>query len=152
MTQRTPLHPAAAVGLVLLALWLGWVGSAFAALWTPQRANPAHIATLVQRVRKAHPGLLPGRLCAGAQTAWQQVQAVLAGHGGTALAVPEGQLDAAGIEMLVLDRSGQPVYAGPLQPLLPSCGRGITLPEAWLPGLIDGAQPPLFLSPVCSCR
>lgn len=157
-------RPATAAGLTLLALWLGWVGAAFAGLWTPQRSDPARMKALVTRLRPALPTMVAGRpgavlldrcACAGDSLAWQQVQAVLQQHAGSSHSLPAEAVaayGAAGIALLVFDAEGRPVYAGPLQPLLPACGRGITQPGLWLPGLLDGSQPPLLLSPACSCR
>lgn len=160
MVLPVPPRFAATVGLILLAGWLGWIVAGFAALWAPAGADQARIAVLLEQLRTRHPELPVDRpsallldpcACAGSPTAWQQVSAMVSAGGGAVFTLPGPDPGAAGIELMVLDRSGMAVYAGPLQPRLPGCGSDSDDPAAWLPGLIDGAQPPLFLTSACSC-
>ena len=60
MLFRRPLTrmPTAVIGLLLLALWLGWVGAGFAALGRRPPTDQAALAQLQAQLQQAHP---PGR-------------------------------------------------------------------------------------------
>lgn len=149
-----PMPTSHLLGLVLVALWLGWTVSALAALATPGRADAAALASLAARLApatgQAQAIRLPGCACAaaGSDGNWQGVAQVLRQAGGQARSASL----ASDYELLVFDREGRMVYAGPLQPPASACGRHATEAGDWLPALLDGTQPPLLLSPSCSCR
>lgn len=156
--QVTP-RLSAVLGLILLTGWLGWSVAAFSHWWTPAAIERSGLEPLLQQLRRAHPVLASGQPlailldpcpCTDAK-AWQQLGAQLLAVNGAAHQLPAPP-QAAGIELLVLAADGQPVYAGPIQPQLPFCGIAASSPAAWLPGLLDGSQPPLFLTSACSCR
>lgn len=144
-------------GLLLAALWLGWTVSALSALATPRPADSAVLAALTAQLH-ANATLptgqplavrLPGCACAADDGAgWLAVTQALQQAGGQVVA----STLAAGYELLVFDVGGGLVYAGPLRPPASVCGRRNAEAADWLPALLGGTQPPLLLSPSCSCR
>ena len=145
-------------GLVILASWLGWVVAGFHALGIRPAVDPAAVAQLRQRLalaagqRQPVAVLLQHCSCASGprnNPAWQQLETTMTALGGRAVALPGGADTA--IELLVLDDDGNPVYAGPLQPSLMTCGQSNADVGQWLPGLLDASQPPLYLPSPCPC-
>lgn len=149
-------------GLVVLASWLGWVVAGFHALGIRPTVDPAAVAQLRERLRRALPAghrqpvavLLQHCACAASThtPAWQQLQAAMTALGGQTMTLPGGADTA--IELLVLDAAGTAVYAGPLQPSLMTCGQSNADVGQWLPGLLDASQPPLhlpYLPSACPC-
>ena len=149
------------ISLLIVALWLGWTGMGLAKLGKRPAADPAVLVTTLERIpasvraQKTPAAVLLPSPCSCAQdaTTWAAIGQVLEAQGGVSLDVTHlaGQPD--GIELLVFDAAGQPVYSGPLSPPPGACGRGSTTdPGTWLPALIDGRQPPLHLGPSpCHC-
>ncbi len=161
LLSPVPLQTRDGIGLVLVALWLGWLVAVLPALGTRAPADPGQVATTVEQLLTLYPELPRGRplaiLLSGCSCpsdadspAWQRMRQGLEDLDGYALplttAVP------ANFQMLVLDAEGQPVYAGPLQPPLSVCGRIDARVSQWLPALLDGQQPPLHLPSPCSCQ
>ncbi len=162
--MRSPfVHRTGAVtGLILLACWLGWTITSFAALASrPMADTSVVIAQLLAQLEGR--GLLqpagqplavhfPGVACACTDSAtWPQTVQALRAHGGRAIEAPASVASAAGHELLVLARDGRPVYAGPLALPALYCGQGRAALDDWLPDLLSGAAPALILPPGCSC-
>lgn len=160
MLFRRPLTrmPTAVIGLLLLALWLGWVSAGFAALGRRPPTDQAALAQLQAQLQQAHPQgaeaqaravLLNHCRCQqqANEPAWQRLQAAMQQGKGQAL---RSDLPAP-FEVLLLDAAGTAVYAGPLQPTLAACGQLSAEVANWLPALLDGSQPPLFLPSPCPC-
>lgn len=158
MVPKVSPRLSAVLGLVLVAGWLGWCVAGFSHWWTPRVIDRGQLEPLLQQLRSVHPALAGGQPHAIVldpcpctdPAAWQQVSVLLQARHGVAIE-RSASVAAAGIELLVLGADGQPVYAGPMQPSLAFCGTTTPSPAAWLPGLLDGSQPPLFLSSACSC-
>lgn len=161
MPIPTP-RPAIHAGLLLLACWLGWTATSFAALGRRPVADEATVAALLDALA-AHGRLPPSgtatalRLpvptcdCPLAESAWQDTRTAMQRLGGAAGSVPALAVDGGGHELLVLAANGQPVYAGPLLPPAATCGGTNGITADWLAPLLAGDVPPLFLPSRCSC-
>lgn len=152
---------ATVVGLLLLALWLGWVCAGFRAFGRRPDIDAAGLNQLKEHLQLNHPGLLQQQqavavllsTCSCPSTeqeqAWRQLQAAMQQHGGRAV-----QLNSPApgdVQLLLLNRHGEAIYAGPLQPSLAVCGQRQADLRDWLPGLLAGNQPPLHLPSSCTC-
>jgi hypothetical protein len=145
--------------MMLLALWLGWICAGFSASGKRPVLEAVQLAEVRQALHQAYPALpdapvailLPRCACGDttASVPWQQLEQAMQLHGGRALALPS--IRHVPFELMLLDRRGQLVYAGPLQPSLALCGQLQANPGQWLPGLLDASQPPLYLPPSCPC-
>lgn len=144
-------------GLLLLACWLGWTVPALVAVGAPPPGDAAQVEELLMRLGPQRAGLAAGQpwllqlrdpqcRCAGNADDPALIAAAGPTAGQRVLELP----GSAGTELIVLDSSGRPVYAGPLAPPPRSCGGRGTLADA-LPALLDGRLPPLFLPSRCRC-
>lgn len=152
--------PIPVVCLLLVALWLGWTGIVLVRLHRLPAGDPAELANALSRLTPQD--LAEGRPlavllasscpCQEDRNTWSAIGQVIAGHGGRLLEKPVPTGTATGIELLVLDARGQPVYSGPLSPPPGVCGSNSADPGTWLPLLLDGRQPPLHLGALpCPC-
>lgn len=162
--MRSPLarRPGVLTGLILLACWLGWTATSFAALGTRPVGDAAAVAQLLAQLEgnglllpKGQPLAVllpsPGCACRDSTATWQQTVQTIQTHGGRAITAPATVVDSHGYELLVLDHSGQPIYAGPLSLPALYCGQGRDALDDWLPDLLSAHTPPLLLPPRCSC-
>lgn len=158
MPTRPSSRPAGLIGLLLLACWLGWTTTSVAAIGQRPAGDEAAVLALLDGLRAR--GELPAtgaplaiRLdnrdcnCSGADGAWQQVTASVRGQAGHSLVLQQRD----GPELLLLGADGSPLYAGPLSPSALACGRSEGALASWLPTLLSGRSPPLFLPSRCSC-
>jgi hypothetical protein len=162
MRSALARQPGVITGLILLACWLGWTASSFAALGTRPAGDAAAVAQLLSTLQSSGVARSAGRplalhfpdtdcTCADARPLWERTTQAMRSAGGDAIQAPATVSNPGGYELLVLDGDGQPVYAGPLSlpPLL--CGQTTFALADWLPDLLSADTPPLFLPPRCSC-
>lgn len=162
--MRAPLtrRPGVLTGLILLACWLGWTATSFAALGTRPVGDTAAVAQLLARLEGSGLPLPAGQplalrlpssgcACLDGDATWQQTVLAIEAQGGRAITLPAAFVDGHGYALLVLDHRGQPVYAGPLAMPALYCGQGRAALADWLPDLLSAHTPPLILPPRCSC-
>lgn len=134
------------MGVLLLALWLGWT---LPALWALRPAPPPTQWTAAQvlaqvpgalRATVSGPLLLQGNSGCGCPSAAASLPSVR--DGGHAPALP--------FDWVVLDAGQRLVYAGPAQ-IARACGRGTLSALPLVERLLGSRQAAVILSDSCSC-
>lgn len=150
------------LGIVLLALWLGWTSVGLGRSTQASAADLAAARTLLDELRQQapHAGPMAFRLsppcgCAGTdESRWQALATTLASAGGQARRVTT-TTRAPRWELLIADAHGQLAYAGPLRAPALLCGNADD--PSWtraLPALLQAGAPALVVAapPACDCR
>jgi len=160
MAFAAPFHRRC-LGIVLLALWLGWTSIGLGHSARTGEADLAAARALLAKLRPqaTQPGPMALRLSSACscddtdERDWQTLAAGMDRAGGATLrtSAPPG---ARRWELLITDTHGQLAYAGPLRAPALLCGDAAD--PSWaraLPSLLQANGPPLVMTAsTCDCR
>ena len=151
-------------GVVLLALWSGWMVAAFAAIAPRPDTAAALPPGALHELRAKLPAAALGRpvalrlpsacSCPGDEAGWDLLAQAVAARHGSAHTLDAAAPELAGHEVLILGADGDLRYAGALRPDPALCGAGSADARLarWLPALLaSGRSVQLPAAASCAC-